>query len=107
MLPLAGLLFNVVAGLVIDRAQDLAKDHVEKIKAADHARGDSDLVIIARTDSRGTHNLEEAEKLCDQITIINNGKILRSDFKDNLINIIGKKTVHFHLINNLKFIPNI
>ena len=31
MLPLAGLLFYVVAGLVIDRAQDLAKDHVEKM----------------------------------------------------------------------------
>ena len=31
MLPLAGLLFNVVAGLVIDRAQNLAKDHVEKM----------------------------------------------------------------------------
>ena len=44
-----------------------------------------------------THYLEEAEKLCDQITIINNGKILKSDFKENLINIIGKKTVHFHL----------
>ena len=54
-----------------------------------------------------THYLEEAERLCDQITIINNGKILRSDFKDNLINIIGKKTVHFHLTNNLKFIPSI
>ena len=54
-----------------------------------------------------THYLEEAERLCDQITIINNGKILRSDFNDNLINIIGKKTVHFHLTDNLKFIPNI
>ena len=54
-----------------------------------------------------THYLEEVESLCDQITIINNGKILRSDFKDNLINIIGKKTVHFHLTDNLKFIPNI
>ena len=31
MLPLAGMLFNVVAGLVIDKAQDLAKDHVEKM----------------------------------------------------------------------------
>jgi|TARA_B100000959_G_scaffold170485_1_gene178552 predicted RNase H-like HicB family nuclease len=29
MLPLAGLLFNVVAGLVVDKAQDLAKEHVE------------------------------------------------------------------------------
>ena len=54
-----------------------------------------------------THYLEEAEKLCDQITIINNGKILRSGPKDNLINIIGKKIVHFHLVDNLKFIPNI
>ena len=54
-----------------------------------------------------THYLEEAEKLCDQITIINNGKILRSGSKDNLINIIGKKIVHFHLIDNLEFIPNI
>tara|TARA_B100001013_G_scaffold196975_1_gene119166 strand:- start:299 stop:1234 length:936 start_codon:yes stop_codon:yes gene_type:complete len=54
-----------------------------------------------------THYLEEAEKLCDQITIINNGKILKSGPKDNLINIIGKKIVHFHLIDNLESIPNI
>ena len=31
MLPLAGMLFNVVASLVVDKAQDLAKDHVEKM----------------------------------------------------------------------------
>ena len=31
MLPLAGMLFNVVAGLVVDKAQHLAKDHVEKM----------------------------------------------------------------------------
>ena len=54
-----------------------------------------------------THYLEEAEKLCDQITIINNGKILKSGFKEELINIIGKKTVHFHLNDNLKSIPNL
>ncbi len=36
------------------------EEHVEKIKAAVHARGDSELVIIARTDSRATHSLEEA-----------------------------------------------
>lgn len=36
------------------------KEHVEKIKAANFAREGSDLVIIARTDARGTHNLEEA-----------------------------------------------
>ena len=31
MLPLAGMLFNVVAGLVVDNAQDLAEDHVAKM----------------------------------------------------------------------------
>ena len=31
MLPLAGMLFNVVSGLVMDKAQSLAKDHVEKM----------------------------------------------------------------------------
>ena len=31
MIPLAGMLFNVVAGLVVDKAQDLASEHVEKM----------------------------------------------------------------------------
>ena len=31
MLPLAGMLFNVVAGLVVDKAQDLASEHVERM----------------------------------------------------------------------------
>ena len=31
MLPLAGMLFNVVSGLVIDKASTLAKEHVEKM----------------------------------------------------------------------------
>ena len=31
MLPLAGMLFNVVAGLVVDKAQDLAEEHVGKM----------------------------------------------------------------------------
>ena len=38
------------------------EEHVEKIKAAVYARGDSDLVIIARTDSRATHSFDEAIK---------------------------------------------
>ena len=52
-----------------------------------------------------THYLEEAEKLCDFITIMHNGKILKSDKKDNLINYIGKKTVSFSLESNTKNIP--
>ena len=36
------------------------EEHVEKIKAAVHARGDSGLVIIGRTDARAPLGLEEA-----------------------------------------------
>ena len=52
-----------------------------------------------------THYLEEAENLCDYITIINNGKVLKSDTRDNLINLIGKKTVSFILESNNIQIP--
>jgi|TARA_B110000263_G_scaffold189317_1_gene167003 hypothetical protein len=31
MLPLAGLLFNVISGLVVDKATDLATEHVESM----------------------------------------------------------------------------
>tara|TARA_B100000029_G_C17540864_1_gene946664 strand:+ start:812 stop:1741 length:930 start_codon:yes stop_codon:yes gene_type:complete len=52
-----------------------------------------------------THYLEEAESLCDYITIINNGEVLKSDTKQNLLNIIGKKTVSFILDNKILDIP--
>ena len=48
-----------------------------------------------------THYLEEAENLCEFITIINKGKIIKSDTKTNLLNIFGKKTVIFELDNNI------
>lgn len=38
-----------------------------------------------------THYLEEAEQLCDQIAIINNGKVIANDKKANLMNILSKK----------------
>ena len=44
-----------------------------------------------------THYLEEAENLCDFITIIDKGKIIKNDTKHNLLNLIGKKTVSFVL----------
>ena len=44
-----------------------------------------------------THYLEEAEELCDRITIINNGKIIKEDTKINLLNLISHKTVVFQL----------
>jgi len=53
-----------------------------------------------------THYLEEAENLCNYITIINKGKILKSDTKENLLNLIGKKTVSFILDKKVVEIPS-
>jgi len=36
------------------------EDHVQKLRAAVHARGDDDLVIIARTDARAVNGLDDA-----------------------------------------------
>ncbi len=44
-----------------------------------------------------THYIEEAQELCDYITILNKGKIIKSDTKINLLNLVGKKTVRFIL----------
>ena len=52
-----------------------------------------------------THYLEEAEELCDRITIINNGKVIKDDTKNNLLKIISNKTVLFQ-INRDIFLPN-
>ena len=63
---------------------------------------------IKKLNSKGTticlttHYLEEAENLCDFITIINKGKILASDTKQNLLNLIGKKTVSFILSKKIE-----
>jgi len=53
-----------------------------------------------------THYLEEAEELCDNITIINNGKILKDDTKQNLLDSISNKIVSFSLTTKIK-IPEI
>ena len=44
-----------------------------------------------------THYLEEAEKLCEIITIIDKGKVIKTDTKNNLLNLMGTKTVIFEL----------
>jgi len=54
-----------------------------------------------------THYLEEAEILCDYITIIDKGKILASNTKKNLLNLIGKKTVSFMLNSKIKLPPEL
>ena len=53
-----------------------------------------------------THYLEEAEILCDYITIINKGKIIKNDTKNNLLKLIGKKTVSFVLEKKIAKVPS-
>ena len=52
-----------------------------------------------------THYLEEAENLCDNITIINHGKKIIEGSKNELLNIISTKTVSFVLDKSI-FVPN-
>ena len=52
-----------------------------------------------------THYLEEAENLCDNISIINFGKKIIEGSKNDLLNIISIKSVAFVLIDTIK-IPN-
>ena len=46
-----------------------------------------------------THYLEEAEKLCENITILDKGKVIKDDTKINLLNIISTKIASFDLAN--------
>ncbi|MDC3021936.1 ABC transporter ATP-binding protein [Pelagibacteraceae bacterium] len=48
-----------------------------------------------------THYLEEAENLCDNITIINHGKKIIEGSKNELLNIISTKSVSFVLDKHL------
>ena len=64
MLPLAGMLFNVVAGLVVDKAQDLAEEHVEKMIddiLPDNAKKELDK-IIKSDKSHAFENAKDALK---------------------------------------------
>jgi ABC-2 type transport system ATP-binding protein len=40
-----------------------------------------------------THNLQEAEELCDHITIIKNGSIITNQSKQNLLSLIDKNSI--------------
>ncbi len=59
-----------------------------------------------------THYLEEAEELCDEIAIINNGNIIACDKKQNLMQILNKKELritfdHEVNCNSMKMPQNI
>jgi len=52
-----------------------------------------------------THYIEEAEEIADRVGIINNGKIILVDEKENLIKKLGQKILKIELANPIKVIP--
>jgi len=53
-----------------------------------------------------THYIEEAEEIADRVGIINNGKIILVDNKDELIKKLGQKKLIIDLHDKIKKIPN-
>lgn len=53
-----------------------------------------------------THYLQEAEEICDRIAIINHGKIIVDDDKENLLSRIEAKEIHFRLDRPVDVIPD-
>ncbi len=56
---------------------------------------------LGKTICLTTHYLEEAENLCNNITIINNGRKVIEGSKSDLLNIISTKSVSFVLDKNI------
>jgi ABC-2 type transport system ATP-binding protein len=54
-----------------------------------------------------THYLEEAQKLCDYVSFINNGKIICTDKKEKLIQTLGSTNILIEVANELNEIPEI
>ena len=52
-----------------------------------------------------THYIEEAEEIADRVGIINNGKIILVDEKENLIKKLGQKILKIELVSSIKEIP--
>lgn len=53
-----------------------------------------------------THYLEEAEQLCDKIAIIDQGKIIASEEKEDLLSRIDNKEIRFRLNKEVSKIPS-
>ena len=52
-----------------------------------------------------THYLEEAEELCDQIAIINHGKVIADEPTENILSRIDGKEIRFRLDREFDAIP--
>ena len=53
-----------------------------------------------------THYIEEAEEIADRVGIINNGKIILVDEKENLIKKLGQKILKIELTSPINKIPS-
>jgi len=62
---------------------------------------------LGKTICLTTHYLEEAEKLCNNISIINFGKTIVEGSKDQLLNIISTKSASFVLDKNINLPDNL
>lgn len=52
-----------------------------------------------------THYLEEAEELCDRIAIINKGRVIAHDLKENLLGSIEGKGIRFRIDKDVTEMP--
>ena len=52
-----------------------------------------------------THYLKEAEELCERIAIINHGRIIANEEKENLLSRIDSKSITFRLDREIQKIP--
>ncbi len=86
------ILDEPTAGVDIELRRSLW-DYVRKLNAA------GTTVVLT------THYLEEADELCDQIAIINHGKIVASDSKQRLLANVANKMVIFRLAEEITEIP--
>lgn len=68
---------------------------IDMWKLIKQLRSDGVTVILT------THYIEEAEEISDRISIINNGKILLTEKKIDLIEKMGQKTIIFKVSNNI------
>ena len=80
------------AGVDVELRQSLWK-YVDELKK------------MGKTICLTTHYLEEAEKMCDLITIINKGKKVIEDKKDNLLNLFSIRKVKFDIDEKNILIP--
>ena len=68
--------------------------------------------VVKKLKSKGvtiiltTHYIEEAEEIADRVGVINKGKIILVDQKDELINRMGQKKLIIDLQSSIKILPN-